>query len=241
MPPKSAVKHRIHFADGNKGGVGKSMLARTLYQCFLDRNKPVKGVDADTGDTPDFSGVYGEEVINSQFSEDEDSNSYANAILNLAIEGADVVVNMPARAHKAFHLWLNTYGVLELADANQIELIKWFVCTGEFDSVKSLSNSLREFGSQIPHVVVKNQKYKEWEFFNADEEVQGLIQQHRCLVIDLPRLPTRIASELLRQRLTFAQAKSYKQTWFGTAEQWAVQTYLKAAYKAFESTGYLPQ
>jgi hypothetical protein len=25
---------RIHFADGNKGGVGKSFLARVLYQYF---------------------------------------------------------------------------------------------------------------------------------------------------------------------------------------------------------------
>lgn len=32
-------KLRIHFADGNKGGVGKSFLARTLYQYCVDRKR----------------------------------------------------------------------------------------------------------------------------------------------------------------------------------------------------------
>jgi hypothetical protein len=36
----STQKLRIHFADGNKGGVGKSFLARTLYQYCLDRKLP---------------------------------------------------------------------------------------------------------------------------------------------------------------------------------------------------------
>ena len=38
---------RIHFFDGDKGGVGKSFCCRTLIQYFLDRNLPFVPVEAD--------------------------------------------------------------------------------------------------------------------------------------------------------------------------------------------------
>ena len=35
----------IHFIGGEKGGVGKSLVARVLAQCLIDRNLPFLGFD----------------------------------------------------------------------------------------------------------------------------------------------------------------------------------------------------
>jgi hypothetical protein len=231
-------KLRIHFADGNKGGVGKSFLARTLYQYCLDRKLPTLGVEADI-DSPDFKGIYKEAAV-SRFSEDEILLDQANDIMNWAIgQQKNLVVNLPATVHKAFDLWLRNYNILNLAKTADVELVKWFVCTGEYDSMKSLGVSLKTFGETIPHVVVKNLKYSEWGFFNDDRDTQELIQQYHCPVITLPKLPVQIANTLLQQRLTFDAALKHQSKGFGIVQQSAVRGYLNQAYTAFESTGRL--
>ncbi len=233
---KTAVKCRIHFADGNKGGVGKSFLARTLYQCLIDRGMPVMGVEADI-DSPDFKGIY-QDVQVSRFSEEELAGGQANDIINWAInEQTNIVVNLPATVHKPFALWLNQFSILDVAEETGIELVKWFVCTGEYDSMKSLGVSLKTFGGAIPHVIVKNLKYPDWTFFDADEETQGLIQQYQCPVIQLPKLTVSIANLILQQRLTFGDAVGYKSRSFGTVQQIAVKGFLKQADAAFDATG----
>ena len=233
------VKNRIHFADGNKGGVGKSFFCRTLYQCLLEKNIPVIGFEADI-DSPDFKGIYQQDVKMAQFSENEELGARANGIMNAAVGGQEnAVVNLPATVHEAFKRWLSDYGILELANDNQIELVKWFVVTGEYDSLNSLKISLDTFGKQIPHVVVKNQKYTDWIFFDEFQELQTLIQETDSKVIDLPKLPARVASTLLQERLSFELGKSYNGKSFGIVEQAAVKGYLRSAYAQFESTGLL--
>ncbi|MBE7386250.1 MAG: hypothetical protein F6J95_033280 [Leptolyngbya sp. SIO1E4] len=236
---KSSIHNRVHFADGNKGGVGKSFFCRTLYQWFLDNTIPVIGVEADVN-SPDFRGIYSE-VMLSQFSEDETLGARANSIMNTALEAQkNVVVNMPATVHESFKRWLSDYNILSLAADSQIELVKWFVVTGEFDSLKSLEISLTTFGKQIPHVVVKNQKYADWTFFEESETLQALIQETKTQVIALPKLPVRVASTLLQERLSFEAGKAHKGKGFGIVEQAAVKGYLHTAYEQFECTGWLP-
>lgn len=214
------------------------MLCRTLYQWFLDKAVPVAGVEADVN-SPDFKGTY-KDVIVSRFSEDEHMNGQANNIVNVVMEEKKhLVVNMPATVHSAFKLWLNSYDIVQLTADNGVGLVKWFVCTGEFDSMKSLAVSLKEFGTVIPHVVVRNQKYPEWEYFQEDAEIQGLVQEHGCKVIDLPKLPSRVANTMLQNRLSLSEMLTYKSDRFGFVEQSAVKGYLRHAYVAFESTGYL--
>jgi hypothetical protein len=234
----STQKLRIHFADGNKGGVGKSFLARTLYQYCLDRKLPILGVEADI-DSPDFKGIYKEAAV-SRFSEDEILLDQANDIMNWSIgQQKNLVVNLPATVHKAFDLWLRNYNILELAKTADVELVKWFVCTGEYDSMKSLAVSLKTFGETIPHVVVKNLKYSEWGFFDNDRDTQELIEKYHCSIITLPKLPVQIANTLLQQRLTFDAALKHQSKGFGIVQQSAVRGYLNQAYAAFESTGRL--
>jgi hypothetical protein len=90
------------------------------------------------------------------------------------------------------------------------------------------------------HFAVRNQKYQEWDYFNEDKETQRLIQEFNCKVIDLPKLPSRVANTLLQNRIDFGHGRTYKADRFGIVEQAAVKGYLRSAYVEFERTGWLP-
>ena len=47
----------IHFVDGEKGGVGKSMFARTIVQYCLDKQCSFVPIETDTSN-PDLSSRY---------------------------------------------------------------------------------------------------------------------------------------------------------------------------------------
>ncbi len=47
----------IHLGDGEKGGVGKSLVVRTLIQYHLDRTLPFVAVETDRSN-PDVAGIY---------------------------------------------------------------------------------------------------------------------------------------------------------------------------------------
>ncbi|MEO0374266.1 MAG: hypothetical protein AAF329_06460 [Cyanobacteria bacterium P01_A01_bin.17] len=236
----STLLSYIHFADGNKGGVGKSFVARTLYQWFIDHQVPVIGFDTDPEDNPDFSDIY-PDIARTVFSETQSQEDAANVIVNqAAMTHQPVVVNLPARAHHPFQAWLAKFDILTLAAEQRIGLVKWFVTTGEADSLRSLVNSLRACGTAVPHIVVRNRKYDDWSFYNEADEVLALIQATHSQVIDLPRLPARLASTILNQRLTYDQARTYQGKSYGITEQAGVRKFLAQAYGEFERTGVLP-
>ena len=76
--------------------------------------------------------------------------------------------------------------------------------------------------------------------YRSGHDLQALIRETQTPVIELPKLPVRVASTVLQQRLTYADSLRHRGKGFGVVEQAAVKSYLRSAYAAFESTGYLP-
>jgi hypothetical protein len=229
-----------HYADGNKGGVGKSTVCRALYEFHLARKIPVQGFEANRG-TPDFGGFYPEivEVGNIvDFTENESDLQSLNRIVNASIrDRVNTVINMPANADKRFKIWLDAFNILELAESNKIKLIRWFVTTGEYDSVKLLGLSLKECSKSIQHIVVKNNKFKDWTFFEKDREIQDLIAEYNCKVINFPGLNSAVTAVILKNRLSYTDACAYREPgYFEEAEQGAVRGFMNKAFAAFEST-----
>ena len=231
----------ISLVGGSKGGVGKSFFCRGLYEYHLARKLPVAGFEGDIR-TPDFAGIYTEIKTAGQivhFSEDENQATEPNALINTAVrQKTNIVVNMPASVEPAFQTWLDATPVLEIAQQQQLRLINWFVCSGEYDSTEALKASLRQFGSAIPHVIVRNRKFADWSLFDTDAELRPLLQQHACQEIEFPRLNVRIAGTILKKRLTYTQALTYDDDTFSFAEQSSVQSFLNQLYSAIDTTGY---
>ncbi len=102
---------QIHFIGGEKGGVGKSVVARLLAQYWIDRRLPFAGVDGDAshGALVRHYGDFSHFV-------DLTANDSADQILDRAL-GADrrVLVDLPAQSARSLDAWLTGANVLELA------------------------------------------------------------------------------------------------------------------------------
>src|SRR5579862_4919705 len=95
---------QIYFVGGEKGGVGKSVVARLLAQWCVDRAAPFAAIDADSSHGTllrsygDFTQPVDLEVFSS-----------ADEIVNRAL-GAErtVVVDLPAQSGRLLERWIES-------------------------------------------------------------------------------------------------------------------------------------
>jgi hypothetical protein len=143
----------VHLVGGEKGGVGKSVVARVLSQSFIDRGLRFAALDADQS--------HGALVRSyAEFAQrvDLERLESADQILDRAL-GADrrVVVDLPAQSHRALRRWIDATDVLSYAREMDVRIVLWHVTDGGFDSVAHLERLVDDFGNSVEFVVVKNE------------------------------------------------------------------------------------
>jgi hypothetical protein len=175
---------QIHFIGGEKGGVGKSVMARLLAQYWIDRGLPFAGIDSDASHGA-LLRHYGDF---SQFV-DLRSNDGADQILDRAL-GADrrVLVDLPAQSAQALDSWVTGANVLSLARELGAPITFWHVSDGGFASVQQLDKALDRYTNEVAHVVVRNharsRDFSQLESSPAMDKLRAL----QGSVIDLPEL-----------------------------------------------------
>ncbi len=142
----------IHFVGGEKGGVGKSVLARVLAQRFIDYHVPFAGIDADQS-----HGVlirsYAEytQLVNLAAPESADQ------IMDRALgANREVLVDLPGQSAQSLRAWLNDADILRFGSEMGIAFVYWHVIDGGFAAVSELAHALDYFGDRLEHIVVKN-------------------------------------------------------------------------------------
>jgi hypothetical protein len=145
------VSH-VHFVGGEKGGVGKSVVARVLAQRLIDRSIPFAAIDGDrsSGALLRYYGDFTQQV-------DLGATESADQIMDRAL-GADrrVLVDLPAQSARSLFGWLSGANVFEFAREMGVGLTFWHVTDGGFASVAELERALELLGGNVKHVVVKN-------------------------------------------------------------------------------------
>src|SRR5580698_5138880 len=103
---------QIHLIGGEKGGVGKSLVARLLAQYFIDHSIPFIGFDSDRshGALLRFYSGYASPVIIDRY----DS---LDAIVESATEHPDrrVLVDLAAQTQEPLTKWMDESQLLEVA------------------------------------------------------------------------------------------------------------------------------
>jgi hypothetical protein len=144
----------IHFIGGEKGGVGKSLVARLLAQYMIDKNLPFLGFDTDRshGALMRFYSGYASPVL-------VDKYETLDAILEAAVEQPErrVLVDLAAQTHDPLVKWMDESGVLDLADESGFVIHYWHVMDAGKDSVDLLKKLLDRFGDRLSYVLVLNQ------------------------------------------------------------------------------------
>lgn len=224
----------IHLIDGEKGGVGKSFVAKTMIQYAIDRNIKFTPVETDSSN-PDVKNIYGDICKLARFSENEKQSHKADRIFDLGLNNS-LIVSLPSQVNKALRAWIENNNLLEIGAKYGVDFRKWFVCNGEFDSVKLFVKSLNQHGEKVSHILVRNFGLcDEWGQIDDDDEVQKSIKKYNVKVIDFPKLGYNERYIVNKNQLTFGDAKiSNDLTILGKQR---VINFLNLAYSAFDSTG----
>jgi len=144
----------IHLVGGEKGGVGKSLVARILAQYFIDHSIPFLAFDADRSH-PSLLRFYASYTSPVNM---EDYQSL-DRIVELAAAEADrrILVDLASQTHLPLSRWMEDSRLLDLTQQFNIALTYWHVMDSSFDSVELLRRLLDQFGERLKVVLVLNQ------------------------------------------------------------------------------------
>jgi len=227
--------NKIHLIGGEKGGVGKSVVARVLAQYMIDKNIPFVGFDTDRshGSLLRFYTDYASPVV-------VDRYESLDTIVEAAAENPDkrVLVDLAAQTHEPLVKWMDESGVLEAAAELQLTFCYWHVMDAGKDSVDLLKKLLDRFGARLNYVIVLNQlRGDDFSLFRQSGERERL-QGSDGWVITLKHLHDPVMTKIDAGSTSFWAAKNRSTTevkGLGLLERQRVKLWLRDAYEQIDT------
>ncbi len=226
---------RIHFIGGEKGGVGKSVVARLLAQYWIDRGTPWTGFDTDRSHGA-LLRHYAEFSQPLEISRMEDLDRLMEAATET---DQQVLVDLAAQSERDLHRWIATSGVLELASEHDVEVLFWHVMDDGKDSLELLDRLLARYGSQAHCVIVLNHgRGENFSTFHKSPVAQK-VGEMGVPVLELPALYKPTMRSIDHQDKSFWAAMSHKEGpgALGLVERHRVKVWTRAANAEFEKLG----
>lgn len=221
---------RIHFIGGEKGGVGKSVVARLLAQYYIDKSLPFTVVDADRS-----HGAMGR--FYSEFTKTGDLDRFESTdhILQLALDlDQRVLVDLPAQSDRYVRKWMEQSGVIELAAEHSISLVFWHVMDGGRDSITLLDALFDTYGTSVNYCVVKNLgRGSDFSTFEASE-ARKKAEQHKALILTLAELHESTMHKIDTLNASFWSAANNVKNGLGMIERHRVKVWMRNAYAEFD-------
>jgi len=223
----------IHLIGGEKGGVGKSLMARVLAQYMIDRQLPFLGFDTDRshGALMRFYSAYASPIeINKAESLD--------AIVEAAVDqpGRRILVDLAAQTHDSLASWMEEAGVVSLADEMGMKIYYWHVMDTGKDSVDLLRRLLDRFGSGLAYVLVRNQVRG-----NDFSTLEQSGEQARAIslganVVSVKKLNEHVIQQIDAASSSFWQTKADKDG-LGLMDRQRVKMWLRDVYREIDDVG----
>jgi hypothetical protein len=227
----------IHLVGGEKGGVGKSLVARILAQYFIDHSIPFLGFDADRSHASllRFYASYTSPVVM------EDYQSL-DRIVELAAAEADrrVLVDLAAQTHLPLSRWMEESRLLDLTQQFNITLMYWHVMDNSFDSVELLRRLLDQFGDRLKLVLVLNQiRGERFDLLEASCQ-RTRTEQLGGKIVVLQRLADATMHKIDADSTSFWSAMNHAAGAagnLGLLERQRVWVWIKRAYEEIDKVG----
>jgi hypothetical protein len=144
----------VHLIGGEKGGVGKSLVARLLAQYMIDQSIAFLGFDSDRlhGALLRFYAGYASPLL-------VDSYESLDTIVEAAVEKPErrILVDLAAQTGDRLTQWMDDSQLLEVAPEIGLNIRYWHVMDSGRDSVDLLKDLLDRHGSRLNYTLVLNQ------------------------------------------------------------------------------------
>lgn len=228
---------RIHLIGGEKGGVGKSLVARLLAQYMIDRSIPFLGFDTDRshGALMRFYAGYAAPV-------QIDRYEMLDRIIEAAVEQPErrILVDLAAQTHEPLRRWIDESGVLDLAADHDVGLSYWHVMDSGRDSVDLLGSLLVAFGDRVSHVLVRN--HLRGDDFRL---LDGSTAHTRALELGASTVTIKHLNDSVMQKIdatsssfwAASQSADKVATGLGMMDRQRVKVWLRDVYAGFDVVG----
>jgi hypothetical protein len=224
---------QIHFIGGEKGGVGKSLVARILAQYLIDHERPFLGFDTDKshGALMRFYAGYASPVV-------VDRYESLDAIVEAAVDAPDrsILVDMAAQTQDALTKWMDDSALIELSSELGLGLTYWHVMDSGRDSVDLLKRLLDRFGSRLNYVLVQNHiRGDNFDILEASGEKRRALELH-ARIINIKRLHEASMVKIDGHSSSFWSAtQSTDEHALGLLERQRVKMWLKNSYSEIDT------
>ena len=214
----------IHLIGGEKGGVGKSVVARVLAQYMIDKRLDFVGFDTDRS--------HGSLV---RFYSD-----FASPMLIDSYESLDTMVELAVQTHERLVKWIDESGVLEALSEHGLSLTYWHVMDSGKDSLSLLKSLFDRFGSRLNYVIVLNQlRGERFDLFEKSAEKAQADALH-AKIVTVKRLNQEVIAKIDAENASFwaAQQKgAMNGSGFGILQRQRVKVWLQHAYGQIDGVG----
>ena len=227
----------LNFIGGEKGGVGKSVMARVLAQYFIDKDLPFTGFDTDRSHTSftRFYAGYASPVIVDTY---EGLDLIVGSFEDPAEQGKpkSVIVDLAAQTAAPLARWIKDSDVLSVLGEMGVTVNFWHLADAGKDSVDLLDRLLNTFGPGPNYFVVKNQG-RGSDFLQLDDS--AALKKALALgahVVTLGQLHEASMRKIDRQNASFWSAINNREgpDSLGILERQRVKTWLKATYSTLD-------
>jgi hypothetical protein len=226
----------IHFIGGEKGGVGKSFLARLLAQYMIDKEMPFLGFDTDRSHAAlmRFYAGYASPILIERI-------EAFDAVVEAAVAEPErrILVDLAAQTHDPLVRWIDDAGVLDLADEMKLAIVYWHVMDAGRDSVDLLTKVLDRFGSGMGYVIVKNHvRGSDFSLLEQSGE-QARAEQLGAKTIAIKHLNDGVIHKIDASSSSFWKAKTPQEdgTGLGLMDRQRVRMWLRDAYREVDGVG----
>lgn len=226
----------LNFIGGEKGGVGKSVVARLLAQYFIDQGRPFTGFDTDRSHTS-FTRFYSEHAspiivdnyegldnIVAGFDESAEPARAGSVIVDLAAQTADPLAR-----------WIKDSDLLTLMPEMGVTVNLWHVADAGQESVDLLERLTTTYGEDANYIVVKNAvRGRDFSQLEASPAFKGALVRGAD-VISIGLLQEACMRKIDRQNASFSNAllKRADADALGLLERQRLRTWLNATYSEF--------
>ncbi len=221
---------KIHFIGGEKGGVGKSVLARLLAQYHIDRGLPFTAFDSDRshGALLRFYGDYSQAVNLDDFAS-------ADQVMEAALAAdRDILVDLAAQTAQPLQRWIEQNDLLSLAAAEQIPVLFWHVLDDGADGIALLDALLDRYGGGAGYVVVKNHgRGRDFSGYEASR-AQARALELGALGLDLPELNAATMRKIDHAGTSLWAAAQSGKAGLGLMDRQRVKVWSSRAYAQFD-------
>lgn len=225
---------KLHFIGGEKGGVGKSLVARLLAQYLIDRELPFIGFDTDKshGALLRFYADYASPVVIDRYES-------LDRIVESAVAEPDrrILVDLAAQTHQFLTQWIEDSGVLDLCGELGMSLRYWHVMDSGRDSVDLLRKLLDQFGARLPLTLVLNEvRGERFDILDASG-LRARAEELGARVIGIRRLQDTSMQKIDAHDTSFWAAVNLPDqsgAGLGLLERQRVKIWLNRTYAAFD-------